>query len=156
VCSSDLITRAATLVSERLWLPLRAGDAWLSAPSGVAPTQCCIEAQIDDWMRVGDLLNGHGAYLGERIVSADDARQLLAGPELVWRGDEPLLARDGPAFDLQDGVRLWLAPRRALTMLVWTDEEQAGDTLLANIFLRGLNDASPAIGGDVSDLVPGH
>src|SRR5690606_41374679 len=114
--------------------------AGLRAPSGVAPTQCCIEAQIDDWMRVGDLLNGHGAYLGERIVSADDARQLLAGHEMVWRGDEPLLARDGTAFDLQDGVRLWLAPRRARTVLVGTDKEHAGDTLLANLLLRGLND----------------
>jgi hypothetical protein len=73
-----------------------------------------------------------------------------------WQGEEPLLARDGLWFDLQPGVRLWLAPRRALAVLVWADAGEARDTLIPNIVLRGLNDQAPAIGGDVSDLVPGH
>jgi hypothetical protein len=148
---------AAALVSERLWLPLRAGDAWLVDDGTQGPRQCCIEAQLDDWMRVGDLLLGVGTYLGERFVSADAVRALLAGRTAApWQGEEPLLARDGLWFDLQPGVRLWLAPRRALAMLVWADADVARDTLIPNIILRGLNDQAPAIGGDISDLVPGH
>lgn len=144
--------RAAALVSERLWLPLHAGEAWLTGQGASAS----VKARIDDWMRVGDLLTGTGAYLGERVVSADAARMALAGRALSWIGDEPFLARDGAAFDLGEGVRLWLAPRRALTLLVWARGGAERDTLLPNILLRGLNDVSPAIGGDISDMVPGH
>lgn len=144
----------AGLVTERLWLPLRAGDAWLSRTPD--DTGCCMKARVDDWMRIGDLLLGSGTYLGERFVPADAARSLLAGREFAWEGDEPLLSRDGTAFDLQDGVRLWLAPRRQLAILVWADDAVARDTLIPNIILRGLNDASPTIGGDISDIVPGH
>lgn len=146
----------AALVSERLWLPLRGGNAWFSA-SGAASRQCCIRAALDDWMRVGDLLLGMGTYRGERIVSADAVRQLLAAhAPAPAQGDEPLLARDGTAFDLAPELRLWLAPRRNLAILVWGSPEQAHDTLLPNLILRGLNDPAPAIGGDISDMVPGH
>jgi hypothetical protein len=147
--------QAAKLVSERLWQPLRAQDARLLDRGG-GPRRCCVEARLDDWMRVGDLLAGTGAYLGERIVSADAVRQVLSRQQASSQGDEPFLARDGTAFDLGGGARLWLAPRRALVMLVWADGDVALDTLLPNIVLRGLNDVSPAIGGDISDLVPGH
>lgn len=149
-------TQAAALLAERIWLPLRAADAWL-LDDAASPRRCCIRARLDDWLRVADLLNGQGAYLGERVVSPDAVRQLLAThPPGETGGDEPLLARDGISFDLQSGLRIWLAPRRQLTMLVWADEAGARDTLLPNLILRGLNDASPAISGDISDLVPGH
>lgn len=148
--------QVAALVGERIWLPLRAADAWLRDAEPATARSCCIEARVDDWMRVADLLNGQGTYLGERIVSADAVRAVLAEHRPQTGGDEPLLAREGTAFDLQPGVRIWLAPRRSLTMLVWADEEVARDTLLPNLILRGLNDASPAISGDISDLVPGH
>lgn len=144
----------AALIAERLWLPLRAGDAWLSRRP--EDSGCCIRARVDDWMRVGDLLLGTGTYLGERFVSADAVRALLSGREVSWQGDEPLLARDGMAFDLQEGVRLWLAPRRQLAILVWADAAVARDPQIPNIILRGLNDASPAIGGGIRDIVPGH
>lgn len=144
----------AGLVSERLWVPLRAADAWLSRPQD--DPRCCIRARLDDWMRVGDLLLGTGAYLGERFVPADAVRALLAGRAPDSQGDEPFLARDGVTFDLQKGVRLWLAPRRQLAILVWADAGVARDTLIPNIILRGLNDAAPAIGGGIGDIVPGH
>lgn len=153
--AADAVTRARH-VSERIWLPLRAADAWLVDARQAAAGQCCIEAQLDDWLRVADLVNGMGAYHGERVVAPDAVRGLLDGLQLQWSGDEPFLARDGIAFDLTDGARVWLAPRRGLTMLVWADGAQAHDTLLPNILMRGLNDAAPAISGDISDLVPGH
>lgn len=144
----------AGLLSDRLWLPLRAGEAWLS--HWPDEPGCCIRARLDDWMRIGDLLLGTGTYLGERFVPADAVRALLAAREASWQGDEPFLARDGATFDLQRGVRLWLAPRRQLAILVWADAGAAGDTLIPNIILRGLNDAAPAIGGGIGDIVPGH
>lgn len=147
---------AAQLVSDRIWLPLRAAEAWLVDEAGVRPRRCCIEARLDDWTRVADLINATGTYHGERVVAADAVRALLAPRVLQWAGDEPFLARDGAAFDLADGARVWLAPGRGLTMLVWADGAQAQDTLLPNILMRGLNDASPAVGGDLPDLVPGH
>lgn len=146
----------AALVSERLWLPLRAGDAWFDAGGGMQ-RQCCIRASLDDWVRVGDLLLGQGAYRGERIISADAVRQLMAAHmPAPSEGDEPMLARDGSAFDLAPGLRLWLAPRRSLAILVWGSADQARNTLLPNLILRGLNDPAPAIGGDIGDMVPGH
>ncbi len=149
-------TAVALRVSERIWLPLRAADAWLrTGPDDTMP-RCCIEARVDDWMRVADLLNGHGAYLGERVVAADAIRALLAAHQAAVAGDEPLLARDGTAFDLAPDLRLWLVPRRGLTMLVWADAATARDTLLPNLVLRGLDDVSPAVDGDISGLVPGH
>lgn len=149
--------QAAALVSERLWRPLRAGDARLISAVAAGGRRCCIQARLDDWMRVGDLLLGQGAYLGERIVTADAVRALLAEhPPPVVQADEPLLARDGTGFDLAPGVRLWLAPRRNLAVLVWTDAQGARDTLLPNLILRGLADAAPAIEGAIGDLVPGH
>jgi hypothetical protein len=144
----------AGLLSDRLWLPLRAGEAWLSRREG--ESGCCIRARLDDWMRIGDLLLGTGTYLGERFVPADAVRSVLAAREPDSRGDEPFLARDGITFDLQQGVRLWLAPRRQLAILVWADADGARDTLIPNIVLRGLNDAAPAIGGGIGDIVPGH
>jgi hypothetical protein len=147
----------AQLVSERLWLPLRAADAWLAGGGDAQPRRCCIRARLDDWMRVGDLLLGQGAYLGERFISADAVRQVLAAhTSAATEGDEPFLARDGMSFELQPGVQLWLAPQRNLAILVWGDAGLARNTLLPNLILRGLNDPSPAIGGDISDIVPGH
>lgn len=152
---SAAAAEVARLVSERLWLPLRADEARLE-DDGARPWHCCIRAHVGDWMRVADLVMAQGAYLGERIISADAIRELLQGQVTDWQGDEPLLARDGLAFDLAPGLRIWIAPRRQLTLLVWGDVATARDTLLPNIVLRGLEDAAPAIGGELSDIVPGH
>jgi hypothetical protein len=147
---------AAALVSQRLWQPLRAADGWLT-DGGARPWHCCMRARIDDWMRVGDLLLGGGAYLGERLIDADAVRQFLAGHTVPqWQGDEPPAAADATAFDLEPGMRLWMSTRRQLAILVWAGTDAARDTLVPNIILRGLNDQAPAISGDSSDIVPGH
>lgn len=149
--------QVARLVRERVWLPLRAGHAQLRLDTAIAPRRCCIEAQLDDWLRVGDLLLGQGAYRGERILTPDAVRLWLAAQSPApWTGDEPLLAQQALWFDLQPGVRLWLAPRRQLAILVQGDEDVARDTRIPNIILRGLNDASPAVGSGIGDIVPGH
>lgn len=160
----------ASTLSQRVWLPLHAGPASLwGRDDGAVRVDCCMVARLDDWMRLGDLLLGQGRYEGERIASPDWIRRLLAGDaqghvhpvwlarQAPWSGDEPPVARDAYWFDLGTDLRLWLAPRRGLAILVWADDGVARDTLLPNIILRGLNDQAPAVeGSGLNELVPGH
>jgi hypothetical protein len=160
----------ARTLSQRVWLPLGADDAWLWGRDDQAlRVDCCLVARLDDWMRLGDLLLGMGSYEGERIASPDWIRLLLARDaqgqvhpawleaQRPWSGDEPPVERDTYWFDLGKDLRMWLSPRRGLQILVWLDNGKARDTLIPNIILRGLNDQAPPIGGgDLQDLVPGH
>lgn len=162
----------ANTLSQRVWKPLGAADAWLWGRDDAAlRVDCCMVAQVDDWMRLGDLLLKLGSYEGERIASPDWIRRLLAvdaqshahplwlADQAPWVGDEPPAERDVYWFDLGRDLRLWLAPRRGLSVLVWAGRgrTRARDTLIPNIVLRGLNDQAPPIGGGgVNDLVPGH
>jgi hypothetical protein len=157
-------------ISQRVWQPLGAGDAWLWGRDDAAVrVDCCMVARLDDWMRLGDLLLKLGTYEGERIASPDWTRRLLAvddqahahplwlAAQAPWRGAEPPAERDVYWFDLGDDLRVWLAPRRGLQVLVWAGGGRARDTLIPNIILRGLNDQAPPIGGGgLNDLVPGH
>ncbi len=160
----------ANTLSQRVWLPLGADDAWLWGRDDAAlRVDCCMLARLDDWMRLGDLLLGQGSYEGQRIASPDWIRTLLARDadghahpvwlvqQAPWHGDEPLVERDAYWFDLGTDLRLWLAPRRGLQVLVWAGGGKARDTLIPNIILRGLNDQAPSPGGgNPGDLVPGH
>ena len=160
----------ARTLSQRVWLPLRAADAWLwGRDDKAARVDCCLVARLDDWMRLGDLLLGMGSYGGERIASPDWIRLVLSRDEQdhahpvwlaaqqPWIGDEPPVERDTYWFDLSRDLRVWLAPRRGLQILVWSGHGRARDTLIPNIILRGLNDQAPSIGdGNLQDLVPGH
>jgi len=163
---------ALQTLSERVWLPLHAQDAALWGSDDKAlRVDCCLVAQLDDWMRVGDVLLQQGSFEGERIASPDWIRALLAAdPEghrhPVWlrqqqgtAGAEPPAARDTYWFDLGPGLRLWLVPRRALSVLVWTDSAvQARDTEIPNLLIRGLLDQTPAIdaASALDQIVPGH
>lgn len=160
----------ATTLSQRVWLPLHAGPASLWGRDDTAlRVDCCLAARLDDWMRLGDLLLAQGRYAGERLASPDWMRQLLPydargrtqpvwlAAQLPWEGDEPPVARDAYWFDLGVDLRLWLAPRRGIAVLVWTQRGGARDTLLPNIILRGLDDQAPPVeGSSVNELVPGH
>jgi len=160
----------ANTLSQRVWKPLGAGDAWLwGRDDSALRVDCCMVARLDDWMRLTDLLLQSGAYEGERITSQDWIRRLLAvdanahahplwlDAQLPWQGAEPPAERDVYWFDLAKDLRLWLAPRRGLSVLVWAGGSRARDTLIPNIVLRGLNDQAPPIGGGgLNDLVPGH
>jgi hypothetical protein len=166
----DVDGDVATTLSQRVWLPLHAGPASLWGRDDTAlRVDCCLAARLDDWMRLGDLLLGQGRYEGERIASPDWMRRLLPADaagrvqpvwlaqQAPWQGDEPPVARDAYWFDLGVDVRLWLAPRRGLAVLVWASRDGARDTLIPNIILRGLNDQAPPVGGSgLNELVPGH
>jgi hypothetical protein len=166
----DLDGSITNTISTRVWLPLGAADAALwGADDAMLRLDCCVVARLEDWMRVADVLLQQGTYQGQRIVSPDWIRQLLVADvqgqlhpvwldrQLPWTGDEPPAAREIYWFDLGSDLRLWLAPRRSLAILYWADKDNARDTLVPYIILRGLQDQLPTGGtAELDDLVPGH
>ncbi len=160
VLLQDLDGSIANTISSRVWLPLGAADAalWGKDDSLVRPTVAWWRG-LEDWMRVGDLFLQQGNYQGQRIVSPDWIRQLLAADasgqrhpvwlagQRPWTGDEPPATREIYWFDMGSGIRLWLVPRRGLAILHWAGAGDARDTLIPNIILRGLLDQSPAVSG---------
>jgi hypothetical protein len=166
----DMDGDLATTIARRVWQPLGAGNAWLwGTGDSLLRLDCCAVARLEDWARLGDLLLMQGNYHGERIVSPEWVRQLLAadtqgqrhpvwlGKQQPWTGDEPPATREIYWFDLGNDLRLWLAPRRGLAVLNWAGDGNPRDTLIPNIILRGLLDQAPALGGaELNDMVPGH
>jgi hypothetical protein len=161
----------AKLLSQRVWMPLQAADAWVWGKNNDAiRLDCCVVAQLEDWVRLGELLADQGSYLGTRIIAADWMRSLLASDasgrwhpawlnkQRDWVGAEPPAARDVQWFDLGANVRLWLVPRRKLAVLHWSEGGGAPDTELLNLILRGLTDQLPSAAGaaTLDKLVPGH
>jgi CubicO group peptidase (beta-lactamase class C family) len=55
--------RYAEFVSEAVWRPIGAGDAWLwlDRPGGTAHADCCMLARQGDWIRIAELLATTGA-----------------------------------------------------------------------------------------------
>ncbi|HYP81611.1 MAG TPA: hypothetical protein VEQ17_15070 [Steroidobacteraceae bacterium] len=159
-------------IAQRVWQPLHARDAqvWGSGEDQLR-LDCCVIAQLGDWMRIGDLLLQQGSLEGERLASPDWIRAMLAPEEsgryrpawlreqAPWSGAEPPAARDASWFDLGAGLRLWLIPRRGLAILYWTDpDDGARDTELPNLVIRGLTDQAPPVSGasPLEQIVPGH
>jgi hypothetical protein len=163
---------ALQTISQRVWQPLRAQDAALWGEGDQAlRVDYQMVAKLDDWVRVGDVLLQQGNFEGERIASPDWIRALLAADlngmrhpawlksQQPWAGAEPPAARDAFWFDLGEGVRLWLVPRRGLSVLVWSASKVgARDTEIPNLFIRALTDQAPPVGGTsaLEQIVPGH
>lgn len=169
----DLDGTLARTLSLRVLQPLQAGDAYLwGVDDSRVRLDCCVVARLDDWMRIGDLLQRQGEYEGTRIVSVDWMRQVLAADadgtnhpiwvtaSPAWTGDEPPAAHETYWFDLGPDVRLWLLPRRGLSILFWsaTGSGQSRDTTIPNLLIRGIVEQSVAPGAttNLGDLVPGH
>lgn len=163
---------AAQTISQRVWQPLHAQDAalWGEGDQALRVDDRMV-AKLDDWVRVGDVLLQQGTFDGERIASPDWIRALLAADadtvrhpvwieqQQPWTGAEPPASRDAFWFDLGAGVRLWLVPKRGLSVLLWSASKSgARDTELPNLFIRALTDQAPAVGSstDINQIVPGH
>jgi len=163
---------AAQTISQRVWQPLHARDAALWGEGDQAlRVDYRMVATLDDWVRVGDVLLQQGTFEGERLASPDWIRALLAADldtmrhpvwleqQQPWSGAEPPASRDTFWFDLGAGVRLWLVPKRGLSVLMWSASRAgARDTEMPNLFIRALTDQAPTIGDstDINQIVPGH
>jgi CubicO group peptidase (beta-lactamase class C family) len=71
--------RYASLLSELLWKPIAAQDAylWLDHEGGQARTYCCLMASAYDWARVGLLLLKGGQAEGKQVVPRDWVAQMI-------------------------------------------------------------------------------
>lgn len=168
-------------VSERLWKPIGAGDAWLMLDheGGTAHASCCLRARIGDWMRIAQLLANDGKYEGEPVVPSAWVREMTtptkANPRFgyqVWRGEafqpgegasEPYAQDDTFVLKGPGNTRLWLVPSMNLSVLLIGSRDKASadwdDSRLPNLIVRGASDYVPKAakpGADVSNLVPNH
>ena len=128
----------AEYLSEALWKPLGAGDAWVQMDSegGMARSYCCLDIPARGWLRLGLLhLNG-GMANGRRILPEEWIASIRApaptNPNygfLTWLGtehvqqrvynskaslrgyhSEPFAAEDVAYFDGFGGQRVYIIP----------------------------------------------
>ncbi len=193
-CDSQLLARAIELatheryagyISEHLWKPIGAADAWLTRDdeAGAAWAHCCLRARRGDWMRIGELLVSDGHFQGEEILPPGWVREMLAPSKAnasfgyqVWRGlpftastapgsaTEAYAADDTYLLKGADKSRLWFVPSLSLTILrMGSNPENDADwdeARIANLIIRGATDFVPPApqggGEDIRSLVPNH
>jgi CubicO group peptidase (beta-lactamase class C family) len=170
--------RYAQFVSQALWIPLGAGDAWmwLDREGGAAHADCCMLARQGDWIRLAELLIKDGNYRGDEVIRPGWVARMLVpahgnenfgsyirlGRNTV-AGTEPYAVDDVFVVEGQGGNRLWLVPSMQLAILrMAPGSRSAGDfddTRIPNVIIRGAHDYQPPRarpGADISRLVPGH
>jgi len=169
-------------LSNRIWRPINAAQAWIELPANGAatPADCCLHARVLDWMRVGGLLVGDGRFEGKRVLptgwtqrmarplSLDAVRGLGLQLAPAAHGAEPFATPGVLFLRGPDHWRLWLVPTLKLAVLFGaaaptpaTGAARTGDwdeTRLANLVIRAVSDrpAQPGDVGDLQRLVPGH
>lgn len=168
--------RYSAYLSETIWRPLGAADAWLwlDKPGGAVHAECCMLARQGDWIRVAQLLLRDGNYRGAELIrpgwvtlmrapARGDPRYgafvQLASPPAP--GHESYAARDLFLVGGAGGNRMWLVPSLQLAIVRIAPDNDAGwdDSRIPNLIIRGARDYVPPAaqpGADVSGLVPGH
>ena len=170
--------RYAQFVSQALWRPLGAGDAWmwLDREGGTAHADCCMLARQGDWIRLAELLIKDGNYRGEEIIHPGWVARMLVpahgnenygsyihlGKNTV-AGTEPYAVDDVFVIAGRGGNRLWVVPSMQIAILRMAPEARDAldfdDTRIPNLVMRGAHDYQPPRarpGADISKLVPGH
>lgn len=170
--------RYAQFVSQALWRPIGAGDAWmwLDREGGTAHADCCMLARQGDWIRLAELLIKDGNYRGDEIIRPGWVARMLVpahGNEnygsYIRLGKNTVAATEPYAVDDvfviagQGGNRLWVVPSMQIAILRMAPESRdAVDfdaTRIPNLVIRGAHDYQPPRarpGADISKLVPGH
>lgn len=160
--------RIADYLSEKLWRPIGAHDAFLfvDRPGGTAHTDCCSWSAIQDWIRVGELIRNKGIFYGRQVVPAGWIEEMMrpsgANPNFgmqLWLGteweeyrrydsalgiyaswhSEPFAADDVVFLDGLGKRQLYIVPSRELVILR-TGPNDSGwdDSRLPNILIRAL------------------
>jgi CubicO group peptidase (beta-lactamase class C family) len=157
--------RFGALLSEGLWKPLGLADAQLAVdhPGGLPrPT---IFARARDWLAIGELIDGEGAWRGRRVVSAAWIRAMTTPSALnpnygffTWLGSPPVEARTYGPFvtfkarhsapyaakdivylDGYGGERVYVVPSRGLVIVrTGATRDDWDDAILPNAVLAGL------------------
>ncbi len=170
--------RYADFVSETIWRPIGAADAWLwlDHPGGAAHADCCLISRQGDWIRIGELLLRDGNYRGDELMrpgwiavmrsparSDPDYGMFLRVASRPAPGRESYATRDVFVGGGKDGHRLWIVPSMGIVVLLTgaATETDAGwdDARVPNLVIRGARDYLPPAalpGADLSSIVPGH
>lgn len=168
--------RYAEFVSQTLWRPIGAGNAWLwlDRPGGTAHADCCMLARQGDWIRVGELLVRDGNYRGEEVIRPGWLARMLVPAKgnpnygsyvrlgnAAVAGTEPYARSDVFVVAGHGGNRLWLVPSMHLVILRMGYTKHRGgdwdDSRIPNLVIRGARDyRPPQVRSNLSDIVPGH
>jgi CubicO group peptidase (beta-lactamase class C family) len=141
-----------TLVVERLWRPLEAGDLAFEGNGGAlrpkaAGAGCCIRARLGDWMRVAELLANDGVFEGNQFTPPRFIQQMLhpahkdAARGYFTRVDGAFDTHDVARLEAVGKQRLWIVPSLQLTILRVGSEPPADrgwdEATIPNSIIRG-------------------
>ena len=166
----------AEYLSQAIWRPIGAGDAWLwlDNPDGDAHVDKGFFARQGDWLRVAELLLQNGKYQGDEVIVPRWMPQLLqpakSNPNYgsyLRLGTRPMPGMSSPyassdVFVVEGGGnRLWLVPSLQIAILLTGGQPSSDwdDGLIPNFIIRGARDFLPAAaqpGADIRQLVPNH
>lgn len=157
----------AEYLSEALWKPLGAGDAWVQMDSegGMARSYCCLDIPARGWLRLGLLHLDNGRANGRQIVPEEWIAAIRTpGPNnpnygfLTWLGteyveqrvynsraslrgyhSEPFAADDVAYFDGFGGQRVYIIPSADMVIVrTGSLATEWDDARLPNLLLAGL------------------
>ena len=157
----------AEYLSEALWKPLGAGDAWVQMDSagGMARSYCCLDIPARGWLRLGLLHLHKGVANGRQVVPEEWIAAIRTpGPNnpnygfLTWLGteyteqrvynskatlrgyhSEPFAAGDVAYFDGFGGQRVYIIPSADMVIVrTGALATEWDDARLPNILLAGL------------------
>jgi CubicO group peptidase (beta-lactamase class C family) len=159
----------ATFLSESLWRPLGASDAYvaLDRPGGIPHTPASLLAKPEDWVRVGALILNDGVVDGRPLVSPTWLKAMTApspaNPNYgfqIWRASpynpnraysssapvftakatQPFIADDMVYFDGAVARRVYISRRYGLVIVRLGDTDLAwDDSWLPNAVVSALN-----------------
>ena len=146
----------ATFLSDSLWRPLGASDAYVSLdrPGGIPHTPASLLAKPEDWVRVGALILHDGVVDGHRLVSSDWLKEMSAPSPVnpnygfqIWRASpnnanraysssapvftakatEPFIAADMLYFDGAGARRVYISKKYGLVIVRLGDTDLSWD-----------------------------
>ena len=152
-------------LSEKIWQPIGAGDAWISSgkDNGIPRFYAGMQASAADWLKLGLLIKDNGKVNGKQIIPAE-AIKVLTTPSTtnalyglgVWldapddgsreygpntpvqvKHSEPYLASDVVFFDGFGGQRVYIVASEDL-VIVRTGQVSFSfdDSILVNLVLK--------------------
>ena len=157
----------AEYLSEALWKPLGAGDAWVQMDSegGMARSYCCLDIPARGWLRLGLLHLENGRANGRQVVPAEwiaairtpgpnnpnygfftwlgteHVQQRVYNSKATLRGyhSEPFAADDVAYFDGFGGQRVYIIPSADMVIVrTGALATEWDDSRLPNLLLAGL------------------
>jgi len=158
--------RFGDLLSNALWKPLGLADAQLALDHPAGLPRPTIFARARDWLAIGELIDGNGAYHGRRVVSAAWIKAMTTPSPLnpnygyfVWIGSPPGAERSYGPFvgykakhsapyaapdivylDGYGGERVYVVPSRDLVIVrTGATRDDWDDAIIPNAVLEGLS-----------------